>query len=236
MFFLLGLLCIPCVLSIENYFIKPTPNERCPGDPCLTISEFADSVPNVSSIGLIFMNGEHILSRNLSFKNLDILSIDAIHETAVTTLSCLQYTSISVHEIINFSVLNMTLIGCTANAYFINAYIILLNNFTVKGYQNDATNVAIYINHAVEIHILNSLFGFLEAPGCALFEVHNSNMKILHSEFHHHNTATSACDTGSMIRTFNSNVTIESAYFADNKGVTGGVQKQQYYSIKGDFL
>ena len=68
----LSLLLVLCSLpscSTENtYYVTPTPDTPCPGEPCHTLSQYAEQDFNFSSnTTLVFLPGDHTLNHTISF-------------------------------------------------------------------------------------------------------------------------------------------------------------------------
>ena len=53
----------------STYHIKPTPDTPCPAEPCLTLSEYAQSPFLTSNTTLIFLPGSHSLDRDIAVTN-----------------------------------------------------------------------------------------------------------------------------------------------------------------------
>ena len=66
--------------SQVHYYITPTLNVHCPGDPCLTLAQFAANfttshVGNETNIALFFLPGNHSLDRELSLSHAEKFSM-----------------------------------------------------------------------------------------------------------------------------------------------------------------
>ena len=76
---LLLLMCTALGNSQVHYYISPSANIHCPGDPCLTLTQFAaDSasyLSNETNISLSFMPGNHSLDRELALSHADNFSM-----------------------------------------------------------------------------------------------------------------------------------------------------------------
>ena len=63
--------------SQVHYYVRPSPNVYCPGDPCLTLAQLAtNSVSYLeSTLSLSFLPGNHSLDRELSLPHADNFSM-----------------------------------------------------------------------------------------------------------------------------------------------------------------
>ena len=63
------LYCLPSCSTENTYYVTPTPATPCPGEPCHTLSQYAeDHFNNFSSnTALVFLPGDHTLNHTISF-------------------------------------------------------------------------------------------------------------------------------------------------------------------------
>ena len=73
---LLVLYSLPSCSTENTYYITPTPDTPCPGEPCHTLSQYAErDFENFSSnTTLVFLPGDHTLNHTISFGLTDTLS------------------------------------------------------------------------------------------------------------------------------------------------------------------
>ena len=80
--------------SAQNtYYIKPKPDDLCPGDPCYTLSEYADNndFQNLTlNATLCFLPGNHTLEQTISVTNLMSLSLhgNSSHREVASRIIC----------------------------------------------------------------------------------------------------------------------------------------------------
>ncbi len=145
-------------------------NGSCPileEDHCITISEFATSLPNISSISLIFLNGEHYLSHNLSLFNYEVVSINGAE---FTSMSCLMYSRITIEEVTSVSIANMIILGCNGNS-FTSINTIVFENLMIEGQKEYYVETFYVITNIPNFRISNCSFSFHKAPSCTLIIV-----------------------------------------------------------------
>ena len=73
---LLVLYSLPSCSTEITYYVTPTPDTQCPGEPCHTLSQYAEyDFKNFSSnTTLVFLPGDHTLNHTISFGLTDTLS------------------------------------------------------------------------------------------------------------------------------------------------------------------
>ena len=77
---MLALLFLSTICSGRTtHYIRTTPSTQCPAQPCLTLSEYAQRLPQylTSNITLLLLPGDHVLHVNFTVENVtdfDILS------------------------------------------------------------------------------------------------------------------------------------------------------------------
>lgn len=220
------LLCLPHILGAEKiYFISPNSNVSCPKSQCFTLSQFAAQPPTGSSgITMVFLEGEHTLSRNFSLHTLESLTLITLTPSVEVSLSCLSGGILFLTGIHDVSMSGITLVNCEKSS------IESVNHFTLKSMfvQSLSERYAVFKLKSVnQVLIINSTFfsnevGAVEGIGCAIFEVCNSSMTILHSHFED-NLVEMGSSCGSVLCAFNSSITIHDSSFSNNKAPTGGV-------------
>ena len=223
------------LVSAETYYVTPTSSTACPGEPCLTISEYAAELQNnVSSVvTMAFLEGEHMLSQNLSFQNLDEFSLTNIAPGTKVNVFCSYGANFQLQNIVNVSIDHIELHGCNGNAVTI-VETFFLKNCLIQGLSRIG-NEMFHVTDTQDLSISNCSFisnwvRKTQRVNCALFKLHNSNMTILHSEFAN-NSASSLSGLGSVICAFNSSIIIEDSTFAENIGTTGGVLYAEHSDI-----
>lgn len=216
------------LVSAEAYYVTPTSSTACPGEPCLTISEYAAQPQNnfSSIVTMTFLQSEHVLSQNLSFQNLEEFSLTNIAPGTKVIIFCSHGANFQLQNIANVTIDHIELLGCNANVITIIVETFFLKNCLIQGLSSKSNEV-FHVTDTQELRISNCSFvsnWVIETQGvsCALFKLHNSNMTILHSEFAN-NSASSQFGLGSVICAFNSSVIVEDSTFTENVGTTGGV-------------
>ena len=72
---LLLLTALPFSTAQTTYYVKPTPDTPCHGDPCHTLSEYVSQSEQylTSNTTMIFLPGEHALQHNITVRNISRL-------------------------------------------------------------------------------------------------------------------------------------------------------------------
>ena len=102
-------------VSCEVYQITSTSGDRCPMDPCLTLSQFtnqSDSYLNDNTT-LIFQPGNHSLNSVLSVSHITMLSMHTSSSNTVIMCNGLGRFDLSTIPVVH--VRNITFIGCPGN-------------------------------------------------------------------------------------------------------------------------
>lgn len=88
-------LCLQGLLSRELY-VRPDASVRCPSDPCLSLSEYAENQARYFASGDSFLflgGGEHVLNASVTLVNVTGISLTSVESTA--RLSMLSEVSLS---------------------------------------------------------------------------------------------------------------------------------------------
>ena len=61
----------------EQYYVTSSPNTTCPGDPCLTLSEYIQDAEQYFTSDAIFqlLPGDHLLDENIYIGNISSFSL-----------------------------------------------------------------------------------------------------------------------------------------------------------------
>lgn len=79
--------------SAEKAYVHPSNSSDCPGEPCLTLDEYAENVTEYSIPGteFIFLSGEHFLNIPLTLTSITNINLtgDSDNEAKIISLSAL---------------------------------------------------------------------------------------------------------------------------------------------------
>ena len=227
---LLWLLVLPCLVNGEVYYVTPTANTSCPDEPCLTISEYAAQPHQYfnSTTTMLFLEGEHLLSTDLSFKNFSMVKFNSI---GVASIICLDGAHFAFMNAASVGLSNLELLGCNGNVIS-NVHQFVLHNCNVQGLANTLSE-GLQVFNAIEVLELlvdDCSFAHIHSEAelssslCSVFRMSNCSASLARTVFHQNSAAIiSGSGLGSVICAFNSNLTITASCFANNTGVTGGV-------------
>ena len=115
------LVCTDSAHSQAHYHIRPSLDVHCPGDPCLTLAQFAAGstsyLDNETNISLSFLPGNHSLDRELSLSHADNFSMtkDIAGNGTVFVECCSQSGRFNISETTFATVKGLHFIGCGGN-------------------------------------------------------------------------------------------------------------------------
>ena len=112
---LLPLLLLSTVSSGHTtYYIKPTHNTPCPADPCFTLSDYAQQLPNylTSNTTLLLLPGDHVLSVNFTVRNVSSLEILSSADSHATRIVCQGLIGFSFRNISQMAIRGLTVNSC----------------------------------------------------------------------------------------------------------------------------
>ena len=177
---------------------------------------------------MVFLEGEHLLSTDLSFQNYSMVKFNSI---GVVTIVCLDGAHFAFMNAANVSLGNLKLLGCYGN--MINdVHQLVLDNCIVQGLPTILSEGPEVFNvmEVFELLVDNCTFVHthleteLSSSLCSVFKLSSCSVSLAHTVFHHNSAAIiSGSGLGSVICAFNSNLTIMESHFTNNIGVTGGV-------------
>ena len=103
------------------YYITPSLNVYCPGDPCLTLAQFAansiSSLSNEINVPLFFLPGNHSVDRGLSLSHADNFSMTKdIGGNGIVFIECVSQSGrFNISETIFATIKGLHFIGCRGN-------------------------------------------------------------------------------------------------------------------------
>ena len=219
------LISVPLFCTQNTYFIKPTVDTPCPGEPCHTLSQYGEQyfVNSSSSATLVLLPGDHTLNFTISVENLDFKNESFTSKSdsyqSPSSLTLLGSSS-SLPEI-------TSRIVCTWPAGFLFSGITELNitalAFISCGHGDTA---AINILSVWNINITNCIFqnntnnrsGPDEYGFGGAIHVHSSNLTLAENTFQHN----FAYKGGALEVFTNNTVTLSRNLFLNNSASRGG--------------
>ena len=149
--------------SQTHYYIKSLPNDFCPSNTCITLSQFvANSNNHCSSwsgtnISLVFLPGNHSLSGELSLgcaNNFSMVKEGQGNETVV--IECPSESSrFGISDTIFVSVLGLHFVGCGGNR-ITQVEQLVIKDCIFKGMEGRGT--ALVLNEVASVEIFNGSF------------------------------------------------------------------------------
>ena len=109
---LLLLLFLAVCSAQSTYYVTPTPDTPCPGEPCYSLSEYISGeagLPDSDDLTFLFLPGDHILDSGgpIDFGQLTILNLfgdSASFPEVTSTIVCSQPTSFNFSQINRFNI------------------------------------------------------------------------------------------------------------------------------------
>ena len=104
-------------VQISTFYVKPTPNTPCPGEPCHTLAEYI-LLPNeyfTSNAMLVFVPGNYTLEASIFLEGLNSLTLSgdsSSHPHVTSRIICSQPASIIFSDINELHITDMALISC----------------------------------------------------------------------------------------------------------------------------
>ena len=143
---LLLLLLLPLCSAQSTYYVTPTPNTPCPGEPCRTLSEYVDSL--TSDTILVFLPGNYSLETNITFEGLDSLTLSGDGSSlpqVTTSISCSRQANIVFKSIAELFITDIALVSCgspfTPSVQIDQVSLAGIANCIFQGGQNGALSV-----------------------------------------------------------------------------------------------
>ena len=169
--FELLLFCLLSQTKCEIYRITPEELEvadNC-NSSCITLSQLTASTPFVSSnITLIFLPGSHNLTENLTFSNIDYISIAASNFTAEIT--CELSTHLAIENVLYARISDLEFFGCGSN-FIRNVAEFVLQDVLFDGHEESSTALQLIETSATLIAttFLSNTRGTLTGKGSLYF-------------------------------------------------------------------
>ena len=133
------LFCLLSQARCEVYHITPEELEVADdcNSSCITLSQLAASTPFISSnITLIFLPGSHNLTQNLTFSNIDYVSIAASNFTAQIT--CKLSTRFAIENVQYAGISDLEFFGC-GSSFIRNVAEFVLQDVLFDGHEESST-------------------------------------------------------------------------------------------------
>ena len=207
--------CSDTIYSQVHYYIRPSLNVPCPGDPCLTLEQFAPSstsyIDNETNISLSFLPGNHNLDRELALYADNFSMTKDIGGNGTVFVECGSLSGrFDISETI-LAMIKVHFIDCGGNRVSqVEQFIV--EDTTFQGVEGRGT--ALMLNEVSAASIARSLF--LSNTHGSTFEQHDmiiSSQAMLNYLYFNRNPLIAV---GGALYTIYSNVSIGSSKFIDN--------------------
>ena len=230
---LLSLLSPLHLVLASVYYVTPHASTTCPKTPCHTLSEYVSSPPHGSSeISMIFMEGEHTLSGNLTLDGLNSLSLTTVSSGVAVVITCSSTGRLVLKSINNVVIRGINLVGCDGNI-MTSSHQLLIEQCLVQGSSNKTPSREVFnVSGILNVTITNSTFAYNKVTAideslvCSVLKALKSNVTIIHSEFHNNSVVSTSFPHnghGSVLCSLNTTLTVQQSNLADNQALTGGV-------------
>ena len=217
-------------------YITPSLSVPCPGNPCLTLPQFAaNSTCNLSNISLSFLPGNHSLDRELSLSRADSVSMTKIiggNESVFIECGS-QSERLNISEIRFALIKNLHFIGCGGNR------VSKVEQFKVEdtifeGVEGRGT--ALVLNEVTDASITRS--SFLSNTHDSTFLLQNNIEDNITTILSYALDRSSPLVVGGALYIVFSNVSIVNSNFTNNTAVIGGalfVDNSSLYVVDSSF-
>ena len=235
--FVLSFLIFFGITSIagEVIYIVPSPNEPCPAQPCITISQLAMNTNDYMDINntLAFLPGNHSLYYELAVENVSTVRIINSMPTLRTVVTCINCTGFVFSKIYQVHISGLEVIGC-GGSKFESVDQFMFDNCSYYGQKNKCgsgldlvnvnaklTNTSFISNLYGSEQTLQNLCreGYFEQNckwyGGGAVSLSKSNIIISNSVFE----GNSAEVGGAIVGTLHSSITIISSTFIENQAL-----------------
>ena len=221
---LLLLLFLPLCSAQSTYYVTPTPDTPCPGQPCHSFPAVVDSL--TSDTILVFLPGNYSLETNITFAGLDSLTLSgnstSLPQVTISIL-CSQDAGMVFTDISELFIADIAFVSCgspyTASVQLEHNSQASITNCMIQGGQNGALSV---INS--NVHLSKSKFNNNSArysAGGAL-AIESSHINMSGNSFTN-NFATSTFGSGGGVYMNDSTANISGNIFINNSAsVFGG--------------
>ena len=226
------LVCADSAHSQAHYHIRPSLSVHCPGDPCLTLAQFASDstnyLGNETNISLSFLPGYHTLHRELSLSHAEsfTMTVYDIGGSGSVFVECGRLSPgsgrFNISETTFATIKGLYFIGCGGNRVSrVEQFIV--EDTIFEGAEGRGT--ALVLNEVTTASIARS--SFLSNTHNSTFEQHDipsypSAQYIVNCVLDYQNRNSSLAVGGALYTVF-SNVSIVSSQFTDNTAEIGGV-------------
>ena len=114
---LLLLFVLPLCWAQTTYYVTPTPETPCPGEPCHTLSEYVAQVGEyfTSSVTFMFLSGNHVLEKSVSIldqTNLSLIGYASSLPQVTSRIVCSQPAGIDFYNTSNLVISSLAFISC----------------------------------------------------------------------------------------------------------------------------
>ena len=123
MFLIVLTIRFPIPSSAENVYVTPSSDIPCPGEPCCTLSEYVqnntDRLPSDTHLEFLFLPGDHVLDRNVTFENLTklvLLGSSASFPVLASRVICSNQAEITFKSITLAEINSLSFHLCGINA------------------------------------------------------------------------------------------------------------------------
>ena len=218
---LLLLLFLPLCSAQSTYYITPTPNTPCPGEPCYNFSAVVDYL--TSDAVLVFLPGNYSLETSIIFTSLNSLTLAGDSSSlpqVSTSIVCSQQANIVFTSISELFIADIALGSCgssfAASVQLDQVFLADISNCIIQGGQTGALSV-----FNSNVHLSNNTFEnnyAIYSPGGAL-AIESSHVNISGNLFAN-NVATISYGGGVYIKYSTAN--ISGNIFINNSAFAGG--------------
>ena len=210
----------------STYYVTPTPDTPCPGEPCHTLSEYAAGWHFQNNTTMEFLPGNHTLEQTMSLTNLSGLTLrgdpSSLPEIASRIVCSSNSTGFVFTDITGLHIAALTFISSRHNGnglvYAVSVQQSKISNcaFQKNTFQNNSASGALYVGNSIIDLTINTFQNNLATNGGGIF-TYDSIVNLTNNTFQN-NSAT----RGGGIFVENSTVDLTGNTFQNNSAKVGG--------------
>ena len=176
----------------STYYVTPTPDTPCPGEPCHTLSEYAADYNLPVNTTMEFLPGNHTLEQTISVTNLPRLTLHGDSSSLPEVTSRIECTWPAGFVFTDISELYISALSYSSCGYHSSAAVLIISvqqsNISYCSFHKNADNYeykggALYIQNSY-VTLTVSEFEHNFAPLGGALSVESSHLNLTRNTFH----------------------------------------------------
>ena len=222
---LLLLVLLTSCSAQSTYYVTPTPDTPCPGEPCHTLSEYAVDWHFLNNTTMEFLPGNHTLEQTMSVTNLSGLTLrgdlSSLPEIASRIFCTISSAGFVVRDITGLHITALTFISSVPNGNgLVNAVSVQQSSISNCTFHNIDSGSILGIGEVIAVirsNITITVNTFQNNSASGALYVYNSIIKLTGNTFQNNSAL-----EGGAIHVENSNLNLTNNTFQNNFATRGG--------------